>query len=282
MKNLVTCFLISLLTASLSFAQGFEPPAGSTYNADSTEITLPSAYLGADYSTAIVFDVPETFSLEISGVSLDLPFNFAQITGVSTPDGMSYVCPNNCYFEPNSSGDVNLTGIPTQLLENYQLALTALVSINLQPLGINQDVTFSIPYVAGESPLLDAAFGLTGTDPDIINDVIPSFFINVEPAENNPNLDIESNHLETFDRFVVSPNPAALSASFSFYSSDASTVSLKVYDLLGNIVFAEQFKGLVQTEQTLNLNTSSFSNGVYVYKLSTTHFQHSGRLVVNK
>lgn len=282
MKNLFTYFLIAILTGSLSFAQGFEPPAGSTYNSDSTEITLPSAYLDANYSTAIVFDVPETFSLEIAGASIDLPFNFAQITGVSTPDGMTFSCPSNCYFEPNSSGDVNLTGTPTQLLENYQLALTASVSINLQPLGISQDVTFSIPYIQGESPILDAAFNLTGTDPDIINDVIPSFFINVEPAENNPNLDIESNHLETFDRFVVSPNPAALSASFSFYSSDASSVSLQVYDLLGNIVFAEQFKGLVQSEQTLHLNTSSFSNGVYVYKLSTTDAHHSGRLVVNK
>lgn len=282
MKNVFACFLIPLFTGSLSFAQGFEPPAGSTYNSDSTEITLPSAYLDANYSTAIVFDVPETFSLEIAGEAIDLPFNFAQITGVSTPDGMSYVCPNNCYFEPNSSGDVLLTGTPTQLLENYQLALSALVSINAGPLGINQDLTFSIPYIAGESVLLDAAFGLTGTDPDIINDVIPSFFINVEPAENNPNLDIESNHLETFDRFVVSPNPAALSASFSFYSSNESSVSLQVYDLLGNIVFAEQFKGLVQSEQNLRLNTSSFSNGVYVYKLSSAHAHHSGCLVVNK
>mgnify|MGYP001215029119 CR=1 FL=1 len=166
--------------------------------------------------------------------------------------------------------------------KNFQLALSALVSINAGPLGIQQDLTFSIPYIAGESVLLDAAFGLTGTDPDIINDVIPSFFINVEPSENNPNLDIEFNHLETFDRFVVSPNPAVLSTRFSFYSSDASSVLFKVYDLLGNIVFVEQFKGVVQSEQTFHLNTSSFSNGVYVYKLSSANAHHSGRLVINK
>ena len=34
-------------------------------------------------------------------------------------------------------------------------------------------------------------FDATGTDPAIINDVIPTFFINVEPAENNPNLNID-------------------------------------------------------------------------------------------
>ena len=83
MKYVFTLSLLILITVSLSFAQGFEPPAGSTYNSDSTEITLPSAYLEANYNDSIIFDVPETFSLEIGGAEVDLPFNFAQITGVS-------------------------------------------------------------------------------------------------------------------------------------------------------------------------------------------------------
>lgn len=278
MKNLFTCFLIALLTVSLSFAQGFEPPVGSTYNSDSTEITLPSAYLDANYLDSIIFDVPESFTVELEGQSLDLPFNFAQITGVTTPSGIAYDCSvMSCYFEANTSGGVVLSGIPTET-GLYELALSAAVSISGAPLGINIDVDFNIPYTGG-NVLLDIA--LNG-DYSVLNDVIPSFFINVEPAENNPNLNIESNHLETFDRFVVSPNPAALSASFSFYSSDVSPVLLEVYDLLGDVVFAEQFKGLVQSEQILQLNTSLFSNGVYVYKLSTTDAHRSGRLVVNK
>ena len=40
--------------------------------------------------------------------------------------------------------------------------------------------------------------------------------------------------------------------------------------------------GSVQSEQTYNVNTSSFINGVYLYKLSTSNASHSGRLVVNK
>ena len=87
MKNVFTLSLFALLTVSLSFAQGFEPPAGSTYNADSTEITLPSAYLEANYLDSIIFDVPESFTVELGGQSLDLPFNFAQITGVKLPLG---------------------------------------------------------------------------------------------------------------------------------------------------------------------------------------------------
>ena len=119
-------------------------------------------------------------------------------------------------------------------------------------------------------------------DYSLLNDVIPTFFINVEPAENNPNLSIDSKNIENFDRFVVSPNPAAEMASFSFYNNDAKYLSLEIYDLLGNLMYADQFKGSVQSEQTYNVNTSSFNNGVYLYKLSTSNASHSGRLVVNK
>ena len=278
MKNVFTLPLFTLLTATLSFAQGFEPPLGSTYNADSTEITLPSAYLDANYIDSIIFDVPESFTVELGGQSLDLPFNFAQITGVATPSGMAYDCSvMSCYFEANTSGGVVLSGIPTET-GLYELALSAAVSINGAPLGINLDVDFNIPYTGG-NVLLDLA--LNG-DYSVLNDVIPTFFINVEPAENNPNLSIDSKNLENFDRFVVSPNPASEIASFSFYNNDAKYISLEIYDLLGNLVYTDQFKGSVQSKEIYNVNTSLFNNGVYLYKLSTSKASLSGRLVVNK
>ena len=278
MKNVFTLPLFTLLTVTLSFAQGFEPPLGSTYNADSTEITLPSAYLDANYIDSIIFDVPESFTVELGGQSLDLPFNFAQITGVATPSGMAYDCSvMSCYFEANTSGGVVLSGIPTET-GLYELALSAAVSINGAPLGINLDVDFNIPYTGG-NVLLDLA--LNG-DYSVLNDVIPTFFINVEPAENNPNLSIDSKNIENFDRFVVSPNPASEIASFSFYNNDAKYISLEIYDLLGNLVYTDQFKGSVQSKEIYNVNTSLFNNGVYLYKLSTSKASRSGRLVVNK
>ena len=278
MKNVFTLSLFALLTVSLSFAQGFEPPLGSTYNADSTEITLPSAYLDANYLDSIIFDVPATFTVDLAGESLDLPFNFAQITGVVTPAGMAYDCSvNNCYFMPNTSGGVVLYGTRTET-GLYELALSAFVSIDATPLGIAMDVEFPIPYTGGNM-LLDLA--LEG-DYSVLNDVVPTFFINVEPAENNPNLSINSKNLQNFDRFIVSPNPAVETACFSFYNFDAKYVSLEIYDLLGNLMYVDQFKGAIQSEQTYNVNTSSFNNGVYLYKLSTSNSSHSGRLVVNK
>ena len=279
MKNIFTLSLFALLTVSLSFAQGFEPPAGSTYNADSTEITLPSAYLDANYLESIVFDVPATFPLDLDGSTYELPFNYALITNVNTPPGMNYYCnPDGCNFLPNTQGEVYLTRIPSDLLSLHQLDLTAFVSINLADVGLPFDVEFSIPYTGGNA-LLDIA--LAG-DYSLVNDVVPTFFINVEPAENNPNLSIDSKNLENFDRFIVSPNPVVEKVTFSFYNFDAKYVSLEIYDLLGNLMYINQFKGRIKSEQTYNVNTSSFNNGVYLYKLSTSNSSHSGRLVVNK
>ena len=179
MRNLFTLSLFALLSVSLSFAQGFEPPAGSTYNADSTEITLPSAYLDANYLESIIFDVPATFPLVLDDITYELPFNFALITNVNTPLGMNYYCnPDGCNFLPNTQGEVYLTGIPSDLVSLYQLDLTAFVSINLAEVGLDFDVEFSIPYTGGNA-LLDIA--LDG-DYSLVNDVVPTFFINVEPA----------------------------------------------------------------------------------------------------
>ena len=47
-------------------------------------------------------------------------------------------------------------------------------------------------------------------------------------------------------------------------------------------MYADQFKGSIHSEQTYNVKTSLFNNGVYLYKLSTSKASRSGRLVVNK
>ncbi|MFQ3269225.1 MAG: hypothetical protein ACI9B2_001032, partial [Flavobacteriales bacterium] len=79
MKKLFTLSLLALLSVQFSSAQeaGFYPPDGSTYNADSSIVTLPSAYLESNYSDTIVFYVSETFSVDLGGQTIELPFNFA-------------------------------------------------------------------------------------------------------------------------------------------------------------------------------------------------------------
>ena len=56
----------------------FYPPVGSTYNPDSTEITLPSASLGENYNELIEIDVPEFLTIDLNGEVLDLPINYVR------------------------------------------------------------------------------------------------------------------------------------------------------------------------------------------------------------
>ena len=76
-------------------------------------------------------------------------------TSVSMPNGFNYICPNNCFFEPNTSGGVVLSGFPTELIVNHELSLSALVSINLAPLGtIGSELGIKASEVL---PVLEAA-----------------------------------------------------------------------------------------------------------------------------
>ncbi|PDH47574.1 MAG: hypothetical protein CND86_03480 [Bacteroidetes bacterium MED-G21] len=174
--------VLTLISAQLNCSTGdedevgiieFYPPEGSTYNIDSTEITLPNASLGENYNEAIEIDVPEFLTIELDGDILDLPINSIEITGVTMPNGMTYSCSvNECYFGPNTSGDIVLSGTATESGIN-ELVLTSAVSINFPAIG---DVELTIPYTGGNF-LLDLQ--LQG-DYSVLNDAIPTFYLNVE------------------------------------------------------------------------------------------------------
>tara|TARA_B100001093_G_C26859689_1_gene1029309 strand:- start:2130 stop:6851 length:4722 start_codon:yes stop_codon:yes gene_type:complete len=182
--------VLTLISAQLNCSAGdedevgiieFYPPEGSAYNLDSTEITLPSAFLGENYNEAIEIDVPEFLTIELNGDVLNLTINSVEITGVTMPNGMTYSCNfDECYFESNTSGDIILSGTPTEIGIN-ELSLTSLLSINATPIGIPADVGLTIPYTGGNELLNIQLQG----DYSVLNDAIPTFYLNVE-GENQP------------------------------------------------------------------------------------------------
>lgn len=272
MKKLLTLVLIALLSTQITFAQdpGFYPPEGSTFNADSSEITLPDAIVGELYNETITFYATDSITIDVAGEAFALPFVSATITNVETPSGMEYSCNvEDCAFTPNMWGEVTLSGTPDSI-GVYSLDLTAIVTINAAPLGLAMDVTFPIPY-DGSNPILNLALG---DDYSAINSFVPEFIINVLP-----NVGVEE--IQTINNLVVSPNPASNQASFSFNNPNARTVNLKVFDLLGNIV-CEESRYNAYDNQIINLNTTLFNNGVYIYSLSCGNNEIVGRLLINK
>jgi len=274
MKKRFTLSFLALLMVQVSFAQwGFDPPEGSTFNTDSSVVTLPHAAVGEPYNETIKFDASDLISIDVAGTSLALPFVSAVITNVSTPLGIDYSCNiENCVFTPNISGEVTLSGSPDSV-GTYSLDLTATVTINAAPLGIPVNVIFPIPY-DGSNAILNSALG---EDYSVINSLVPAFILNVVPA-----LGIEELNKASLSNLVVAPNPASTEARFTFYNTEADDLSLQVFDLLGNLIHTEQIRTAAAVEQTINLNTSSFNNGVYLYKLISAENKFTGRLIVNK
>ena len=89
---------------------------------------------------------------------------------------MTYSCSfEDCYFGPNTSGDITLSGIASESGIN-EILLTSVLSLNTAPLGIPTDINLTLPY-SGGNVLLDTQ--LEG-DYSVLNDAIPTFYINVE------------------------------------------------------------------------------------------------------
>tara|TARA_B110000908_G_scaffold162626_1_gene208304 strand:+ start:68 stop:880 length:813 start_codon:yes stop_codon:yes gene_type:complete len=270
MKKLFTLSLLALFTMQFSSAQevGFYPPEGSTYNADSTIVTLPDARVSYMYNDTISFYASETISIDMAGETLELPFVSAIISNVVTPEGMTYDCNiANCEFVANQWGEVTLSGIPTTVVDSFELEITAIVTINATPAGLPMDITFPIPY-DGSNNILNLALG---DDYSAINSIMPAFILNVTPE-----IEIGIEELPTLADVVVYPNPATTEVTFEFTACNEAT-QIQIFDLLGNRVFNNTF-----SNELVKVNTSNFTNGVYIYKLGTANNSSVGRLIVNK
>lgn len=267
MKKLFTLALASIFTSQITSAQeaGFYPPEGSTYNVDSTEITLPDAIVGQMYDETISFYA--TDEIEIEGLTVPLNFISVTLTGVSTPDGLANTCnPADCLFLPNAWGESTISGVPTTAGE-YTIDITADVVIAVNMFGALIDVPFSIPYTGGNTTI-----DMMVDDYSILNEFIPTFNLNVLP-------EVGVEEYAALSNLVVSPNPANNVARFDFTSSNEK-VSLKVFDLLGNLISVKEVNANGGA-QAIELNTSVYANGVYIYQLATKTNKTVGRLVVN-
>jgi len=67
---------------------------------------------------------------------------------------------------------------------------------------------------------------------------------------------------------VLFPNPASNRIQYIINSKDAIPAKMSVYDVLGKVITTGDLK-LTEGENTFSLNTSGFSNGVYLLQINT-------------
>ncbi len=78
------------------------------------------------------------------------------------------------------------------------------------------------------------------------------------------------------------PNPFNPSTTITFSVEEAGFGSLKVYDVLGNLVKIIFNKRLASGEYSVNFDATNLSSGVYFYKLNINNFVQTKKMILGK
>lgn len=94
---------------------------------------------------------------------------------------------------------------------------------------------------------------------------------------------IEKLNNTTINSFVLYPNPATSNTSISFNMVEKNKVNVTVYDVLGNLVsIVSQENEFEKGNNTISLNTSNLSRGIYYISLEVNGAKETKKLVINK
>jgi hypothetical protein len=99
------------------------------------------------------------------------------------------------------------------------------------------------------------------------------------PTNVNDNHD---NTIEGFYLYEAYPNPFNPSTTIHYQIPQAGIVILKIYDILGNEVATLVNEEKSAGKYNVNFNASSLSSGVYIYKIQTSSFINSKKMILLK
>ncbi len=91
---------------------------------------------------------------------------------------------------------------------------------------------------------------------------------------------VESLDLTKFDVEQNAPNPFSEKSEIRFSSVNSNDVEFKVFNLLGSVVFNNNFKS-VKGVNTITMEANSFSPGVYMYSIKNGDSTITKRMVVS-
>lgn len=88
--------------------------------------------------------------------------------------------------------------------------------------------------------------------------------------------------LPSFKLHHNNPNPAKEKTNINFQLSSGGSVSLEIYDMLGNSIFSFSEKNMMAGNHSIPVETSTIPNGVYFYVLKKDGLSQAKRMLVAK
>lgn len=156
------------------------------------------------------------------------------------PPGLSYKLPTNT-FPGGTSNCVKVEGTPTQV-GTFKVNIDAVIYVQGLP---------AQPY---KEP-----FDFVVSDP------------------NDP-ISVELRKQE-LDYLKVAPNPARDYTRLVLNNKNLTNVTVKIHNLVGKTIFYHLYKES-ELDQELQINTSSFQPGIYIYSIATENAEKVGRLII--
>jgi hypothetical protein len=211
-----------------------------------TLTNLPPAYVGSPYDAVVQFRVPTSAPSPFGGViSIDhiVLTNVEGLSAIPAEVPFYFQCnPPGCSFHSDSVACVTIKGTPSTI-GTYNLTIET-----------NVYITQSL-----YSPYLTTGYRIVVHNP-----------IGIPPV-NQTKFDVSQNL----------PNPVATNADIYVNLQHAGNFTLKVSNLVGNEVLKQTIAGK-KGLNTVNLDASQFSPGIYFYSVSDGENSMTKRMVVDR
>lgn len=212
---------------------------------------LANAYVGQNYSQNITIITPlDTSVASLGGITVTIDsINLTSVLGL--PPNFAYTCdPPSC-------------GFPGGTIKCAELYST--INPTTSDIGL-YNITFETKtYVI--APIVGAI-----TQDDVID------YYYIEILDNTTSVINPFSSL-TFELKGVFPNPAVNNAKIQFISGTSEAVIFKVYNLLGEEVDLQ----IIHSQRgvnTINLNTTSYSEGMYLYSINNGKEVLTKRMII--
>jgi hypothetical protein len=248
MKNFII-ITFCLFSFSFTHSQCVPDPiyADSTFGVWPTPQTnFSDGDIGVFYDEVVYFKVPRDAGNIDSLYAGQLIDSIILSSVTNLPPGLSFQCDiPSCTWNFDSVGCASISGTPTTN-GSYQISLDATVwtEIFLTP--------FPVPY----------SFN--------------GYAINIGPTSTN-SLSTGFSNL-TLENPI--PNPSNNSTNIGFKSLNSENISFEITNLIGEVILQYYFISNVGMNN-ISVNTSIYTNGVYLYSISNGLARSTKRLIVH-
>ena len=201
-------------------------------------------------NTGVYYEQIVNFKLPTDAGDLDPNYNGYTLSNVSLisvdgiPPGISFACnTSNCTWDGGEQGCATISGIPTTN-GNYQIDLKILGCVFA---GLICDTAIFSNYVIQIGP------------------------VGIE------DLEFTNNSLKLIKAF---PNPSNQSTNIQYETIKSENVSFEITNLLGKLILNKNVSSKIGLN-SIQVNTSHLSNGIYLYSISNGKTRSTKRLIVN-